>query len=120
MSKIVSTKFGRFNAVQNQDGTGKKWLFECPGCGEWLSLSSEQMEGRQHIAHYITMFDEKRPVLCTHEGPHEYAKELVVTLQARTLTRLESEPVFEQEPAPFAPSLKAFHSWYETPRELSI
>jgi hypothetical protein len=120
MSKIVTTNLGRFAAVQNSDGSNKHWLFECPGCKEWLSLSTEQMEGRQHTAHYVVRFGDEMPRLCDYQLQKEYAKELVVTVQARALTRLESEPLFEDAPIPEAPSLAHFHSWYEPQRDLSI
>lgn len=34
---------------------------------------------------------------CTYHDTHEFAKELVVTVQARALTKLASEPLFLED-----------------------
>ena len=100
MSQIVTTKLGRFRAVT--DGTRKWWLWECR-CGTWCNLSTDQMEGRVSVDHashrhlYPMPGTLDRMVLCTYHETHEFAKELVTTIQARLLTRGQYEPLFEEE-----------------------
>jgi hypothetical protein len=81
MSKIVTTELGRFRGVT--DGKRNWWLWECPNCKTWGNLSPDQMEGRVSVLHS-----------CGYHHIHEYAKELVATIQARMLM---GEYPFEEE-----------------------
>lgn len=101
MSMIVETKLGRFRAVT--DGQRRWWLWECR-CGEWCNLTEDQLEGRvsvDHASHYHEYQMPNAPdgvmQFCTYHETHEFAKELVTTVQARAFTRLMSEPMFGED-----------------------
>lgn len=98
MSRIVTTKLGRFRAVT--DGTKKWWLWECPDCKAWGNLSVDQMEGRVSVHctapkqyHYPTSVGP-----CGYHQTHEFAKELATTIQARMV--MGEEPWQEDNDAP--------------------
>lgn len=94
MSRIVTTKLGRFRAIR--DATTKWWLWECPRCKTWSNLTLDQLEGRISVyceapvrQHYgLNPLTDTMP--CGYHETHEYAKELATTIQARML--------FGQEP----------------------
>lgn len=99
MSKIVTTKFGRFRGVT--DGKKNWWLWECPYCKTWGNLSLDQMEGRVSVyceapvqAHYAGEPGEVVMRPCGYHETHEYAKELVTTVQVRAFM---GEHPFEEE-----------------------
>ena len=98
MSKIVSTKLGRFRAVE-ADG-GKKWLWECPRCKTWGNLSLDQWEGRVSVLCTAPVrpgcsgYDPDKRFPCGYHETHEFAKELATTMQARVLTGF---PVYEED-----------------------
>lgn len=102
MSKIVTTKLGRFRAVT--DGTKKWWLWECPDCKTWGTLSVDQMEGRvSAVCEAPKQYDYPISVgRCGYHGTHEFAKELATTIQARMV--MGEEPWEEDNDAP-RPSL---------------
>lgn len=85
MSRIVTTKLGRFRAVTDD---GKKWwLWECPRCKTWGNLSLDQLEGRTSVYCEAPM-QYRYPLAvrpCGYHETHEYAKELAVTIQAKYL-----------------------------------
>lgn len=98
MSKIVTTKLGRFRGVT--DGGKKWWLWECPDCKTWGNLSVDQMEGRVSVHctapkqhHYPTSVHP-----CGYHQTHEFAKELATTIQARIV--MGEEPFEEDNDAP--------------------
>lgn len=99
MSRIVTTKLGRFRGVT--DGAKNWWLFECPNCKTWLTLNERQMNGEVSVycdvpvpSYYGMTPDDKK--LCGYHQTHEYAKELVVTIQVRTF--MGQEPFEEDRP----------------------
>jgi hypothetical protein len=49
MSEIVTSSDGRFRRVT--DGKTKWWLWECPGCKQWCSLSEKQWAGQVSVDH---------------------------------------------------------------------
>lgn len=90
MSKIVTTKLGRFRAVT--DGVNNWWLWECPRCrDEWASLSTEQMDGKVSVIHDHYYGADQ---YCGYHETHEFAKELVATIQTRAFF---GEPAFEND-----------------------
>lgn len=101
MSRIVSTKLGRFRAVE--DGERKWWLWECPSCKTWCNLSVDQLEGRASVyceapvREYYGLNPTTDMKPCGYHQTHEYAKELVVTIQARVL--FGENPYEEDVPA---------------------
>lgn len=74
MSKIVSTDVGRFRSVT--DGKIVWWLWECPRCKQWCSLSEDQWAGKVSVQ----CGDGHR--YCGYHETHEFGKELVVKMQA--------------------------------------
>lgn len=98
MSRIVTTKFGRFRGIA--DGEGKGWLWECPRCKTWGNLNQDQWDGKVSV--YCTApvrpnapgyrHDEHFP--CGYHETHEFAKELAVTVQTRVFF---GEPPFEED-----------------------
>jgi hypothetical protein len=80
MSKFVTTRFGRFNRVQ--DGAEKAWLWECPKCGAFGRMSDAQFEGTVSVVCAGPSGNGQ----CDYHETHEFGKELVVTMQARVLT----------------------------------
>lgn len=105
MSRIVTTKLGRFRAVR--DGEKKWWLFECPDCKAWMNLSEAQMEGRASVyceapkQHHYPLAVYR----CGYHQTHEYAKELVVTIQAAMLMGKSEAEVFQEDKDGPKPSL---------------
>lgn len=84
MSKIVTTKLGRFRAVT--DGESQWWLWECARCKqEWLSLSVAQMSGEASVLHdhYYGEPAYGAQRYCGYHETHEFGKELVVTIQTK-------------------------------------
>ena len=90
MSKIVTTKLGRFRAVIDVDK--KYWLWECPHCHNWGNLSQQQWEGKTsvHCTNNVPMYygldAETDTKECGYHDMREFAKELVTTIQADILT----------------------------------
>lgn len=90
MSRIVTTKVGRFRSVTN--GVKKEWLWKSPK-GIWHHLNASQMRG-------------EKSVMCNgYHETHEFAKELVLEIQVREL--LGENPYEEDtyEPKPNKNSL---------------
>lgn len=82
MSKIVTTQLGRFRRVNTGDdptNSPDAWLFECP-CGQWAYLDDDQWHGRVSVDHA----SEGCPK--GYHETHDYAAELIATMQARVLT----------------------------------
>jgi len=49
---FVHTEFGRFRQVASEHfPLTERFMFECPGCGEWGYLNEEQWEGRSFVDH---------------------------------------------------------------------
>lgn len=49
---IASTPLGRFRKIAGDDAPlVDRWLFECPGCGEWAYLDADQWHGRISVDH---------------------------------------------------------------------
>lgn len=94
MSRLVTTKLGRFRAVT--DGKRNWWLWECPVCKRWGGLSEPQMDGKVSVHHAAD-----NPA-CTYHETHEFAKELVITVQVRRLMRADGDDIdiFEEETLP--------------------
>jgi hypothetical protein len=94
MSQIVTTKVGRFRAVR--DGEKKSWLWECPSCKTWRGLNLDQFEGRVSVLcsapkqYYYPV----KTAPCGYHETHEFARELVVTMQARAVL---GEDPFDKE-----------------------
>ena len=85
MSQIVSTDVGRFNRVS--DG---RWLWECPKCHSWGSLSADQVAGCVSV-------DCSGPMNgngCDYHETHNFGAALVAKLQTRALF---NEPPFDPE-----------------------
>ncbi len=80
MSKFVTTKFGRFNVVQ--DGGKKSFLWECPKCGAFGGMSEAQMDGTVSVV----CSGPSGNGGCDYHETHEFGKELVVVMQSRVLT----------------------------------
>ncbi len=78
MSEIVTTKLGRFRRVT--DGKSKWWLWECPGCNQWCSLNDRQWSGQVSVDHAADGCSGR------YHETHNFAAELLVTMQARILT----------------------------------
>lgn len=51
MSRIIATDFGRFREVSRNGAFEDRWLFECPGCGQWAYLDSDQWHGDVSVDH---------------------------------------------------------------------
>ncbi len=108
MSRIVTTKLGRFRAII--DGEKKSWLWECRHCKTWRGLNAEQWEGRVSVycdtpvrEYYgLNPLTDMKP--CGYHQTHEFAKELVLTIQARLL--FGEEPYEEDNPSPLSPPSK--------------
>ena len=84
MSRIVTTKLGRFRSVSvtmqtPANGHSNAWLFECQ-CGQWAYLDEDQWAGRVSVDHASDGCPNGY-----HES-HNYGAELVATMQARILT----------------------------------
>lgn len=101
MSQIVDTSLGRFRAVS--DGVRKWWLWQCR-CGTWCNLSEAQWNGEvsvDHASHHHQYQTPNAPEgilqFCGYHERHEFAKELVVTIQARAFTRGMTEPMFLED-----------------------
>lgn len=95
MSKIVTTKLGRFRSVT--DGKNSWWLWECPRCkDEWCSLSQVQMDGHVSVIHDHYYGDAQYGAqrYCGYHETHEFAKELVVTIQTKAFF---GEPLYAEE-----------------------
>ena len=90
MSEIVTTTVGRFRHV-----TPGAWLWECP-CGQWSYLSADQWAGRVSVDHA------SEGCSAGYHETHNYAAELVATMQARILSGappIDPEPLkVEREP----------------------
>ena len=79
MSKIVDTIFGRFRHVS--DGSRKWFLWECPKCQSWGSMSDDQMNGKVSV---VWSGPGGRGG-CDYHETHEFGKRLVATMQAAIL-----------------------------------
>ncbi len=75
MSQIVTTVVGRFNKV------AAGWLWECPKCKSWGSLSSAQFDG---IVSVICVGPRGQGG-CDYHETHNYGQQLLLTLQTRAL-----------------------------------
>ena len=52
MSNIVETPLGRFRRVGDKTVEfPDRWLFECPGCGQWAYLDIDQWRGQVSVDH---------------------------------------------------------------------
>jgi hypothetical protein len=51
MSVIVETDQGRFRLVNRDAPLEDRWMFECPGCGQWAYLDSDQWHGLVSVDH---------------------------------------------------------------------
>jgi hypothetical protein len=75
MSKIVTTDVGRFRAVVGKNIPGTAWLWECPLCEQWGSLSDDQMNG------CVSVHCE-----CGYHETHTFGLSLMAAMQAAILT----------------------------------
>lgn len=97
MSRIVTTKLGRFRAVM--DGDNKSWLWECPNCKTWGALSRDQWDGRVSVRcsapkqYYYPLSVHE----CDYHQTHEFARELVATIQAAILVGDKKEDIFKED-----------------------
>jgi hypothetical protein len=95
MSKIVTTKLGRFRAVT--DGQNSWWLWECARCKqEWLPLTTQQMDGSVSVLHDHHYGDSPHGgnYYCGYHETHEFGKELVATIQTRAFF---GEALYEED-----------------------
>lgn len=93
MSKIVTTKLGRFRAVT--DGIKNWWLWECARCKrEWLPLTPAQMDGNASVLHDFSWNDHGHDEYCGYHETHEFARRLAATVQTRAFF---GEPPFEED-----------------------
>lgn len=83
MSKLVSTAMGQFRHVVDSDGSGGRWLFECPHCHENLPMSEDHLNGSAPIDHESRAEPGR---LCTFQGAYEFGSFLVARMQARVMT----------------------------------
>ena len=45
MSRVIETSLGRFRKVAGPETPFlDRWLFECPGCGQWAYLDDDQSD----------------------------------------------------------------------------
>ena len=87
MSQIVTTDLGRFRRVSNKAGD-KWWLFECPRCQSWLTLSEDQWAGKVSVNH------DAHGCPGHYHETQNYGAELLAKLQARALF---NEPLTEED-----------------------
>jgi hypothetical protein len=78
MSKLVDTELGQFRFVE--DAEKRRFLFECPTCGEMLPMNEEILAGRQPIDHESRLIG---ATFCKFSGTREFGKHLVTTMQAQ-------------------------------------
>ncbi len=71
---------------------------------EWCNLSEAQFNGEVSVDHashrhlyQMPNAPEGELQFCTYHEKHNFAKELVTTIQARAFTRLLSEPLFIED-----------------------
>jgi hypothetical protein len=76
MSLFVTTEYGRFDKAS---GTPAGWLFECPGCGEWLPLTTRMMGGSESVNHA------SQGCPGGYHQTHPYGPALAARMQARAL-----------------------------------
>lgn len=89
MSKLVDTNLGQFRQVEY--GDEKRFLFECPICGEMLPMDEEILAGRFPIDHESRINGAQ---FCTFKGTHDFGKHLVVSLRSQILV---GEPTYHEE-----------------------
>ena len=52
MSRVIETSLGRFRKVAGPETPFlDRWLFECPGCGQWAYLDNDQWHGDVSVDH---------------------------------------------------------------------
>jgi len=77
MSMLIDTDLGQFRAVT--DGDHKRFLLECPECGEMLPMTEDILAGKHPVDHE----SRKLPAtFCTFAGVHEFGKALVCKMQS--------------------------------------
>lgn len=86
MSQIVTSSLGRFRRVT--DGEALWWLWECPKCSQWCSLSDTQWEGKISVDHAADGCPGQ------YHETHNFGAELVAVLQSRRLLEM---PLTEED-----------------------
>ncbi len=52
VSRVVASSLGRFRKVAGPETPFlDRWLFECPGCGQWAYLDNDQWHGDVSVDH---------------------------------------------------------------------
>ena len=77
MSMLVDTDLGQFRCVTDENG--KRFLFECPECGEMLPMSEDILAGESPIDHESAGNPAK---FCTFSGVREFGKALIYKMQS--------------------------------------
>ena len=77
MSMLVDTDLGQFRCVM--DGQGKRFLLECPHCGEMLPMDEEILAGRKPIDHESHRM---AATFCSFAGVREFGKALITQMQS--------------------------------------
>lgn len=89
MSRTVTTNLGRFHQVR--DGDEKRWLFECPTCGERLPVAEEHLNGSKPIDHC-----DRQGIGCSYGlQPMKLGEALIAKMQVRIL--MDEKPYDEPE-----------------------
>jgi hypothetical protein len=89
MSEIVNSQLGRFRRVT--DGKTKWWLWECPRCLTWCSLSERQWNGEISVNHASDGCKGQ------YHETHNFGAQLVAAIQANLLTG-DGRPTQEDTP----------------------
>ena len=80
MSQLIDTSLGQFRVVA--DGEQKRFLFECPCCGEMLPMSEGHLNGTALIDHE----SRKEPArFCTFQGTRDFGRQLIATMRSHIL-----------------------------------
>ena len=77
MSMLVDTDLGQFRCVTDENG--KRFLLECPDCGEMLPMSEAILAGESPIDHESRRIPAK---YCTFSGVREFGKALICKMQS--------------------------------------
>ena len=87
MSTFAETSIGRFRRVNANAPLVDRWVFECPGCGEWAYLDHDQWHGRVSVDH--------ASMGCPggYHKTHDYASALEAVHPGATAKVPEGDPV---------------------------
>lgn len=74
---LVDTELGQFRCVTDEHG--KRFLFECPACGEMLPMSEAILAGERPVTHESLRLP---ATFCSFQGAKEFGKALISKMQS--------------------------------------